>query len=461
MPADLRATEVQDAPHLWRHFADMAGPAPQVFVEGEGSYLIDDSGNRYLDALSNLYCVNLGYSYGAEMGRAAFSQYCQLGYHSSWGSTHPKALELAERLSTLAPAGLDHVFLTPSGGESVEAAWKLCRAFALANGEDRWKVISRQSAYHGTTLGALALNGLDHLREQFAPMLIPSIRTSNTRRLFDTGVDSVDDGVRELLDELEQQIIANDPSTIAALIVEPVQNHGGMLTAPPSYFAGLRRLCDAYGLLLVADETITAFGRCGEWFASARFGLAPDIIVTAKGLSSAHAVMGAVIASDRVFAPFLRPGSSFLHGNTFGGHPVMAAVALKNLEIMERIDLPGQVKARQTALEKGLRSLLSLDVVHDVRGAGYLWAIELVSASSDAPHGRHIWGPLDLEKRLHQLGVLTRVAFDDDIAIINVAPPLVAEQTEFDIIVDALRSVLRAVSAQAQERRDQAVSTTM
>ncbi|WP_372968385.1 aminotransferase class III-fold pyridoxal phosphate-dependent enzyme [Microbacterium sp.] len=452
------ATDPHDSeassPHLWRHFSDMGGAVPQVFVEGEGSYLIDDSGDRYLDALSNLYCVNLGYSYGPEMGRAAFAQYCQLGYHSSWGSTHPRALELADRLAALAPAGLNHVFFTPSGGESVEAAWKLARAFAVANGEDRWKIISRHSAYHGTTLGALALNGLDHLREQFAPMLIPSIRTSNTRRLIDAGADSVEDGVRELLDELEEQIVENDPSTIAALIVEPVQNHGGMLTAPPSYFAGLRRLCDAYGLLLVADETITAFGRCGEWFASERYGLDPDIIVTAKGLSSAHAVMGAVIASDRVFRPFLDPGASFLHGNTFGGHPVMAAVALKNLEIMERIDLPGQVTARQTALEDRLRSLSDLEVVHNVRGAGYLWAVELASAASDAPGGRRIWGPLELEKRLHQLGVLTRVAFDDDIAIINVAPPLVAEQTEFDIIVDALRSVLSDVSAEALRRLD-------
>lgn len=460
MPTD---PHTRDAPvqSLWRHFADMGDAAPQVFVEGRGSYLFDDSGERYLDALSNLYCVNLGYSYGAEMGRAAFAQYCQLGYHSSWGSTHPRALELADRLAALAPPGLNHVFFTPSGGESVEAAWKLARAFSLANGENRWKVISRQSAYHGTTLGALSLNGLDHLREQFAPMLVPSIRTSNTRRLIDAGADSVEDAVQALLDELQEQILANDPSTIAALIVEPVQNHGGMLTGPPSYFAGLRRLCDTYGLLLIADETITAFGRCGEWFASARFGLDPDIIVTAKGLSSAHAVMGAVIASDRVFTPFLDPGASFLHGNTFGGHPVMAAVALKNLEIMERVNLPGQVAARQGALEERLRSLRDLEVVHDVRGAGYLWAVELSSAASEFPRGKYIWGPLELEKKFHHLGVLTRVAFDDDIAIVNVAPPLVAEQTEFDIIVDVFRSVLSDVSAEALERRARASSQTL
>lgn len=201
----------------------------------------------------------------------------------------------------------------------------------------------------------------------------------------------------------------------------------------------------------MADETITAFGRVGEWFASESFGFDPDIIVTAKGLSSAHAVIGAVIVHDRVLEPYREPGALLQHGNTFGGHPVMAAVALKNLEIMTRIGLPAQVRARTPALEGWMRSLASHPLVAQVRGAGFLWAIELRSPEHlrrDAT--RSVYEDADITGRLRERRVLTRIAFDDDIPIINVAPPLVAEDVEFETITHAIREVLDEVRDQIE-----------
>lgn len=438
--------------HLWRHFADMSAEAEgfNVIVRGEGSYLFDQRGRKYLDAVSNLFCVNVGYSYGEELGEAALAQYRKLGYHSSWLTTHPAAIELAEELARLAPADLNHVFLTPSGGEAVEAAWKIARQFYLLHGENRWKAIARDMAYHGTTLGALSLMGIRASRTPFEPLLAQSAHVRCTRRIGRPADETEDQFTALLLDDLEQRILSEDPATVAMIIMEPVQNHGGSLPPPRGYSVGVRALADKYGILLVADETITAFGRVGDWFGSERFEMRPDIITTAKGLSSAHAVIGATIVSDEVYEPFTRPGVSLRHGNTFGGHPVMAAVALKNLEILKRLDLPNKVLEREPALEAALRSLEELDVVVDVRGAGYFWSVEL---NGEHPSGRpleegeveRIYGQRALAGRLEERGVMVRASTDNGCPVICIAPPLVAEEQEFVLIRDALREVLTMI----------------
>lgn len=442
------------AAHLWRHFAPASPHTTadlKVIVEGEGCYLIDSDDNRYLDGLSNLFCVNVGYSYGEEIGYAALEQLRTLPYHANWGSTHPRAVELAERVARLAPEGLDHVFFTPSGGESVEAAWKIARQYFRLKGKNKWKAIARDMAYHGTTMGALSLMGITEMRTPFEPLVPQVAHVSNTKRHGRPVDETEEQFTAFLIAELEQRILSDDPETIAMIILEPVQNHGGMLTPPVGYLPAVRALCDTYDILLVADETITGFGRTGAWFASERFGFQPDIITTAKGLSSAHAPIGAVIVSDRVHAPFVEEGEFLLHGNTFGGHPVMAAMALKNLEIMERLGLPEHVRAKEAEFEQKLRSLQDIAIVADVRGVGFFWAVELTTTS---PSGTdlsleqlgHLYGDEMLTEPIEAHGVLLRVSIDGGDPVICVAPPLVADTEEFDLLVGALHAVLENLS---------------
>ncbi|AQA04583.1 aspartate aminotransferase family protein [Mycobacterium sp. MS1601] len=438
----------------WRHFAEMGAAAdtpPKVIVKGEGCYLIDSDGNRYLDGLSNLFCVNLGYSYGEELGEAALAQYKELGYHSNWGSTHPRAIELAAAVAELAPGDLSHVYFTPSGGESVEAAWKIARQYYRLRGENRWKAISRQTAYHGTTLGALSLIGIPEFRSDFEPLVPTAGKIRNTRRVGRPAGETEEQFTAFLLDELEFRIQAEGPDTVAMILMEPVQNHGGMLVPPAGYSRGVREIADRYGILLVADETITAFGRVGAWFASERYEVQPDIITCAKGLSSAHAVIGAVIVGEKVYEPFTGAGTSLLHGNTFGGHPVMAAVALKNIEIMKRLDIPNTVLANEETLRAKLDTLAQLPVVIDVRGAGHFYAVEL---TQNTPSGRamtveekkFLYGDALLAHALEERGVMLRISLDAGDPVVCVAPPLVAGDAEFSQLTDALRAVLGHIS---------------
>ncbi|MET8831741.1 aminotransferase class III-fold pyridoxal phosphate-dependent enzyme [Streptomyces sp. NPDC004610] len=454
---DAGALRETAAANLWRHFAQMSfadkHPLP-VMVRGEGCYLIDADGNRFLDGLSNLFCVNLGYSYGTELGKAALTQYEQLGYHSNWGSTHPVAIELAHTLAELAPDGLNHVYFTPSGGESVEAAWKIARQYHLLRGENRWKAIARDMAYHGTTLGALSLNGISEIRSPFEPLVPGASHVRNTHRLQRPADETDEEFTAHLLDDLEHRILTEDPTTIAMIIMEPVQNHGGMLVPPAGYSAGVRALCDKYGILLVADETITAFGRCGAWFASDRYQTRPDIITTAKGLSSAHAVIGAVITTDRIYDTFYTEDRMFTHGNTFGGHPVMAAVALRNIEIMKELDTPGHVLAKESELRIALETLLDLPIVADVRGSGFFYAVELTGIRPDGTplttdEKARLYGQELLADRLTERGLLLRVTLEGGDPVVCVAPPLVADTTEFNEITRILRDVLTLLGQDA------------
>ena len=450
-PAYQKSSELNN----WRHFAEMGAAAtkpPKVIVKGEGCYLIDSDGNRFLDGLSNLFCVNLGYSYGEELGEAALAQYRELGYHSNWGSTHPRAVELAGVIAELTPADLDHVFFTPSGGESVEAAWKIARQYYKLRGEHRWKAISRQTAYHGTTLGALSLIGIPEYRSDFEPLVPTAGLIRNTRRVGRPADESEEQFTAFLLDDLEFRIQAEGPDTVAMILMEPVQNHGGMLVPPAGYSKGVREIADKYGILVVADETITAFGRVGAWFASERYELEPDIITCAKGLSSAHAVIGAVAVGEKVYEPFRGKGASLLHGNTFGGHPVMTAVALKNIEIMKRLDLPNTVRANEAPLRAQLDTLAGLPAVLEVRGAGHFYAVELTqhTASGRAmTHAEklHLYGDALLAQPLEDRGVMLRISIDAGDPVVCVAPPLVAGQAEFDHLIGALRDVLTDVSS--------------
>jgi adenosylmethionine-8-amino-7-oxononanoate aminotransferase len=432
--------------NLWLHYARMgSGGEVSIIATGDGCYLTDHHGKRYLDALAGLFAVQIGYGHGEEMGQAALEQMRELPFYTLWGYAHPPAIELAHEISGLTSGDVSRVFFTSGGSEAVESAWKLARQYHSLRGERRWKAISRDVAYHGSTMGALSINGVAALREPFEP-LVPSVaRVSNTNSYHRPEGESEPEFTSFLLDELERTILREGPSTIAIVMMEPVQNSGGAFTPPAGYWAGVRELCDRYGILLCADEVITGFGRIGEWFASQRYDIKPDLLTMAKGLSSAYASIGAVAATESVMEPFVHHGAMFTHGLTFGGHPLQAAIALKNLEIMRREALISRVRDHEQAFRGTLEQLAVLPIVGDIRGAGYFWAIELVADKET----RTTFTPEEsewllrgfLSQRMFDAGLICR-ADDRGDPVIQLSPPLIAGQPEFDRIVSVLGEVL-------------------
>jgi len=438
--------------HFTRNGAFGVGPdgARELLVleRGEGPYVFDTRGRRYLDALSSLFCAQLGYSYGDEMGATASAQMQRLAFNTNWGTAHPASIELAERLAALAPGGIDHAFFTCGGSEAVETAWKLARQYHVARGEpQRTRAISRRTAYHGVTLGALSFTAVPAYKEPFGTPAIDAIHVSNTNRFRLEASD--EELCRTLVEEIEREVLAAGPDTIALLIAEPVQNAGGCLVPPEGYWPALRELCDRHGILLMADEVITGCGRLGEWFGVTRFGATPDLISIAKGLTSAYAPMGAVLVSDRVAAPLYEDGRTLLHGITFGGHPVSAAVALRNIEIFERDGVLENVRASEAHLRARMGELARLPIVGDVRGCGFFWAVELVR---DQDNTRFDAGEREellrryLPGRLLEAGLIAR-GDDRGDTVIQVAPPLVCDASVLDEMVDRLGEVLDGVAA--------------
>jgi adenosylmethionine-8-amino-7-oxononanoate aminotransferase len=458
--------------HLWMHFTRMAGYRQAdvpIIVRGDGCYLEDANGKRYLDALAGLFSVNIGYSFGEEVGQAALEQMRELPFYTNWSYAHPRAIELAAEVAALAPGDLNRVFFCSGGSEAVESAWKLARQYYAARGgkqvanaaaepptrhdeqvatrgtAHRYKAIARNVAYHGTTMGALSINGIPALREPFEP-LVPEVRhVSNTNRYHRPPEETEEEFTRFLLEELEQTIVSMGPETVCLVHMEPVQNAGGAFTPPEGYFHGVRELCDRYDILLSADEVITAFGRLGYWFGSERYDIRPDLVTCAKGLSSSYAAIGAVVATDRVVEPFLGETSMFSHGITFGGHPTMCAIALKNIEIIKREGILEHVRAHERAFAETLGQLLDLPIVGDLRGTGFLYALELVKDKES----RETFSDEECELLLR--GYLSNALFDaglicraDDRGdpVIQISPPLVAGQAEFDEITRILGEVL-------------------
>ena len=454
--------------HLWLHFTNMRGHEPPIIVRGDGCYLEDVHGKRYLDALAGLFSVNLGYGYGEEIGQAALEQMRELPFYTNWTYAHPRAIELASEVASLAPGDLNRVFFVSGGSEAVESAWKLARQyFAVREGATqapgvepgemigrqvggppaghKYKAIARNIAYHGTTFGALSLNGVEPLRTPFKP-LVPDVRhVSNTNRYHRPPDETEEEFTAFLLDELEQTIQEMGPETICLIHMEPIQNAGGSFIAPAGYWKGVRELCDRYDILLSADEVITAFGRVGHWFASERYDIRPDIVTCAKGLSSSYAAIGAVVATDRVMEPFLDASSMYTHGITFGGHPVMSAIALKNIEIMKRERIMDHVLANEDAFRSTLAQLLDLPIAGDLRGTGYFYALELVKDKetretfSDEERETLLRG--FLSPRLFEKGLICR-ADDRGDPVVQISPPLVATQAEFDEMTGILGDVL-------------------
>ena len=446
----LSPAELQQAArdHLWLHFTRMGGYKEHeipVIVRGEGCYLEDSNGKRYLDALAGLFTVQIGYSYGEEVGEAAAAQMRELPFYTNWSYAHPRAIELAAEVARLAPGDLNRLFFVSGGSEAIEAAWKLARQYHQARGERRWKAVSRRTAYHGTTMGALSINGIAALRAPFEPLVPDVIHVRNTNRYHRPPEETEEEFTAFLLDDLESAIVAEGPGTVALVVMEPVQNAGGSLTPPAGYWQGVREICDRYGVLLCADEVITAFGRLGAWFGSELYDIRPDIVTCAKGLSSAYASIGAVIAADHVVEPFLGEKEMYAHGITFGGHPVQCAIALKNLEIMQREKIVERVVENEDAFRSALEQLLDLPIVGDLRGRGYFWALELVRdketrAGFSDEESESLLRDF-LSPRFFEKGLICR-SDDRGDPVVQISPPLIAGQAEFDEIAGILGDVL-------------------
>jgi adenosylmethionine-8-amino-7-oxononanoate aminotransferase len=431
--------------HLMMHFAKQQHEDLLVLDRGEGPYVYDTQGRRYIDALSSLFCAQLGYSYGHEMAVAATKQLETLPFNTNWATAHPAAIQLADKIAGLAPGGDFKVFFTGGGSESVESAWKLTREHFLAVGQpQRTKAIARNVAYHGVTLGALSFTGVPKFKDDFGrpPIDVRHVSTTSAFRAAD-GADP-EAHCRRLLAEVEEAILDAGADEVALIIAEPVQNSGGCIVAPAGYWTGLRSLADKYGALLMADEVITGFGRLGEWFGISREGVVPDLISVAKGLTSAYAPMGALLAGSHVVAPIIDAGRVFRHGITFGGHPLSAAIALKSIEIFERDHVLENVRSLERHLQSRLQELLALPIVGDVRGRGFFWAVELVK---DDANTRFDQGERDrllrayLPRRLREAGIIARCDDRGD-AVLQIAPPLISDRQLLDDIVAALREVL-------------------
>ena len=458
---DALADSARD--HLWMHFTRQStyeptesgggGASVPIIVKGEGAYIWDDRGRKYLDALAGLFVVQVGHG-REELAEAAAKQARELAFFPLWSYAHPGAIELAERLAASAPGDLNRVFFTTGGGEAVESAWKLAKQyFKLTGKPGKYKVISRSIAYHGTPQGALSITGIPFAKEPFEPLVPGAIKVPNTN-LYRAPEHLREDpkafGIYAA-ERIAEAIEFEGPDSVCAVFLEPVQNSGGCFTPPEGYFARVREICDRHGVLLVSDEVICAFGRLGSWFGAERLGYQPDMITMAKGLTSGYSPLGGVMVSDRIAEAFLEADEAFLHGITFGGHPVSCAVALANLDVIEGEGLNDHVRTNEALFRQTLEQLMDLPIVGDIRGMGYFYGIELVKDTTTKEtfteaESDHLLRGI-LTPRLISEGLLCR-ADDRGEPVIQLSPPLIAGPDEFDEIARIIRvALLEAMDA--------------
>jgi adenosylmethionine-8-amino-7-oxononanoate aminotransferase len=450
----LSATQQQSiAENLWLHFYQMgqlAAPEsqPVVLVGGEGSRVWDQSGTEYLDGLSGLFTVNVGYG-RREIADAVAAQLTAMPFVSPFSFPSLPMIDLSAKLAAIAPTGPQtRVFLTTGGSDAVETALKLAKAYQRKRGfADRTKIIARRVAYHGTSMGALSVNGVTSIRNGFGP-LVPGARHAPLPYRYRCDYCALSGACRgTCADEVERLIEFEGPETVAAVIMEPVQNSGGAIASPPGYLQRIREICDRHGILLISDEVICGFGRVGGWFGSSEMGVTPDIATCAKGLTSGYAPLGAALVGKHVADAFIGAGDGdkFMHGITFGGHPASCAAALANLAIMERERLTERGRTMGDYLMRELRAAVGEHPnVGEVRGMGMFMAVELVrdraSRESLAEEKLMAW----LSEQLKSRGLICRA--DDRLEpVIQLAPPLVLTREEADRCVSIVAEAIFAL----------------
>ncbi|HVY21368.1 MAG TPA: aspartate aminotransferase family protein [Bauldia sp.] len=415
--------------------------APRIMVAADGMYYRTADGRRVLDGTAGLWCCNAGHA-RPKIVEAIAKQVQELDYAPAFQMGHPKIFELASRLVTYMPPGIDHVFFTNSGSESVETALKIALAYQRAIGQGtRTRFIGRERGYHGVNFGGMSVGGLGGNRKQFGQLLpgVAHIRHTHdlARNAFTKGQPV--NGV-EFADDLERTLIVNDASTVAAVIVEPVAGSAGVLVPPKGYLEKLRAICDKHGILLIFDEVITGFGRLGTPFAVDYFGVVPDMVVTAKGLTNGVVPMGAVFVKSDIYKALMDAPENTIelfHGYTYSGNAVASAAALGTLDTYEEEGLLTRGAELAKYWEDGLHSLKGLPHVIDIRNLGLIGAIEL-----DPAPGKPTQRAFNTYLKAFEQGVLIRTTGD----IIALSPPLIIQKSEIDTIFETLRGILKSLA---------------
>jgi adenosylmethionine-8-amino-7-oxononanoate aminotransferase len=443
---DVPALLSEDRQHLlhplW-HPADHA--EPHVWVRGQGAVLTDASGREFLDGLSCLWNVNVGHG-RRELAEAAALQMESLAFATNYaGSANVPAIQLARRLTEIAYPNLSAAFFTSGGAESNESAFKTARFYWKARGRpEKVKVIAREFGYHGVTLAAMSATGVAGYAKMFEPRVPNFVHTAAPYAYRLAGVKPGESVGQAAARMLEETILREGPDTVAAFIAEPVQGAGGIIVPPDDYFPRVREVCAKHDVLFIADEVITGFGRTGRWFALERWGVQPDILAFAKGITSGYLPLGGIMVSEPIRQAMLSVpyADRWMVAYTYSGHPTCCAVALRNLEILEKEGLVERAEKMGKRLLDGARSLLDLPAVGDVRGLGLMVAVELVADRAT----KAVFDPAKnvigrVRKELEARGLFTRVVRD----IILLAPPLVITDAQVDRIVQILREGIRAV----------------
>ncbi|MBL8664758.1 MAG: aspartate aminotransferase family protein [Candidatus Odyssella sp.] len=421
-----------------RHFKQN----PRLLAAASGMYYTSDDGRKILDGCAGLWCVNAGHG-RAEITEAIRRQAGEMDYAPSFQLGHPIAFELASRITANLPGDLDHVFYCNSGSEAVDTALKIALAYHQAKGDHRrTRLIGRERGYHGVGFGGISVGGIVGNRRAFASALLPQV--DHLPHTHDLAKNAFSRGQPEhgaqFAEALEQLCALHDPATIAAVIVEPVAGSTGVLVPPKGYLEALRRICDKHGILLIFDEVITGFGRLGAPFAAEYFGVLPDLMTVAKGLTNAAVPMGAVFARKPIYEAFMQGPENAIelfHGYTYSGHPLACAAALAAIEIHRREDLAGRARAISGYWADAIHSLRDARHVIDLRNLGLIGAIELAPRPG-AANARAFEAFLECFRR----GLLIRVTGDT----IALSPPLIVEKPEIDRMVETIRTVLAAIS---------------
>jgi len=442
-----------NARHLWHPMAHpkmLQESPPDIIVRGEGSWIWDVDGHRLVDGVAGLWTVNLGFG-RREIRDAIVEQLDELAYYNVFrGTTHPRAIELAERVVNLMqPDGVEAVFFSNGGSDSVEGALKLARQYWKIRGQaDRTKFISLRQGYHGVHFGGMSVNGNTNFRRPYEPLL-PGCFHVDTPWLYRNPYSSDPKRLGEICAELlEREILFQGPDTVAAFIAEPVQGAGGVIVPPPNYWPLVRRICDKYGVLLIADEVVTGFGRTGHWFGTRLWGVTADIWCLAKGISSGYVPLGATAVSGviaRAFADADSARGTITHGYTFSAHPVAAAAALATLDILEREAVIKNATTQGEYLNGRLAAMAQrCRLVGEARGIGLMACLELVAdKSTRAPLPRGAREVTQVAREAYRRGAMVRTSGGN----IILSPALTIERAQVDLLCDALEGALQAVAA--------------
>ena len=443
-PLNTRQLQEMDVQHHLHPFTDtkiLKENGSRIITKAEGVYLWDSDGNKIIDGMAGLWCVNIGYG-RKELVDVAQEQMNELPYYNNFfQTTHPPAIELSKVLADISPPQFNHVFFTNSGSEANDTVVRMARYYwALQGKPDKTVIISRENAYHGSTMAGSSLGGMKFMHEQGG--IISDIEHIDQPYWFKNGgVLSPDEFGVKAAQALETKIKALGEDRVAAFIGEPIQGAGGVIVPPDTYWPEIQRICEKYGILLIADEVSCGFGRLGKWFGSDYYNINADFMPIAKGLSSGYLPIGGLMVADKVAEVIIEKGGEFAHGFTYSGHPISCAAGLKNIEIMERDDICGYVRDVGPYLEEQLASLLEHPIVGDVRGSHFMMCIENVADKetkallpAEAAIGNRI------AAHCQSRGVIVR-----PIAHLNVlSPPLILTRQQIDTMVEVLHDSIRA-----------------